>query len=150
MNREWSKERLIECCEPEPNTGCWLWSKCSNKDGYGTVNLKGTKIGAHRFSYILFNKVTLNREDFVCHKCDTPACINPDHLFLGTAKSNALDKARKGRSKNGYSGRSHCFKGHEFNLDNTNYYTDPSGVKSRVCRACNRETYHLNKKKLKR
>jgi hypothetical protein len=72
--------------------GCWEWLAYRNRDGYGRFRALGTSI-AHRASWIIY------RGDpgrlLVCHRCDNPPCVNPDHLFLGTAK----DAMRKGRLK---------------------------------------------------
>jgi hypothetical protein len=86
-----------ECYIPEPNSGCWLWLGSLNKDGYGCSY---PNIRAHRESYVL-HKGPIQDGMCVCHKCDTPSCVNPDHLFLGTAYENNLDKVRKGRCPKG-------------------------------------------------
>lgn len=88
---------------PEPNTGCWLWAGNVNRKGYGNTGkiVNGYKIrGAHRISYYLHNgpfDYNLN----VCHTCDTPCCVNPSHLFLGTNQENTMDMVLKGRSAKG-------------------------------------------------
>jgi hypothetical protein len=83
-------------CVPEPMSGCWLWAQSVNQDGYGKACTDENRRGAHRASYEAF------RGDIpdglsVCHKCDTPSCVNPDHFFLGTFAENMKDKVRKGR-----------------------------------------------------
>ena len=63
---------------------------------YGVIGENYRKIYAHRLSYIIkYGKIP--NEIFVLHKCDNPPCVNPKHLFLGTAKDNAIDRERKGR-----------------------------------------------------
>ena len=52
----------------------------------------------HRLVYRLVNKYALSPKEFVCHTCDTPSCINLEHLWLGDAKENMVDMANKGRS----------------------------------------------------
>jgi len=77
---------------------CWGWTAKLDKDGYGRFSPNGgnSQMPAHRFSWeIHFGPIPDNL--FVCHHCDTPACTNPDHLFLGTAQENMEDKVRKGR-----------------------------------------------------
>lgn len=92
------KERFEANISPEPNTGCYLWTAKAERRGYGVVDLNGKSVTAHRAAYELaFGPIPPGM--CVCHKCDTPLCVNTDHLFLGTAKDNALDMARKGRSR---------------------------------------------------
>lgn len=90
---------------PEPNSGCWLWegAVASARKPYGrlTIGSKylGTRrfIGAHVLSYQVF-RGDVPAGMYVCHRCDTPACINPDHLFIGTHQDNFDDCRRKGRT----------------------------------------------------
>jgi len=76
--------------------GCWLWKGSCNKDGYGMVkiNKKGKK--AHRISYEQFYG-TIPEKLYVCHHCDIPNCVNPDHLFLGTQFDNMKNMRDKKR-----------------------------------------------------
>lgn len=80
---------------------CWLWQGAMSANGYGSFKT-GRKVcdGAHRVAYTLFNKASPGAMH-VCHKCDDPRCVNPNHLFLGTRTDNMQDKIRKGRSRNG-------------------------------------------------
>jgi hypothetical protein len=86
---------------PEPNSGCWLWTRATEVSGYGsiTVGRGPTKNGnekAHRFSWRL-HKGEIPAGMQVLHRCDVRSCVNPDHLFLGTPKDNYDDMVAKGR-----------------------------------------------------
>ena len=80
--------------------GCWIWQKYKNKDGYGKVTFMAKTRQAHRLAWELRNGEIPGGLN-VLHSCDTPACINPDHLFLGTTLDNVRDKQKKGRSPRG-------------------------------------------------
>ncbi len=93
-----TKEEFFAHCSPEPNTGCWLWTRMWDKDGYGRVRHNGKQRGAHRVAFELF-RGAIPEGMCVCHRCDTPACCNPDHLFLGTSVDNVVDRVAKGRTR---------------------------------------------------
>lgn len=84
---------------PEPNTGCWLWV-AAERSGYGQFytrhNGERDCFLSHRLSWLLHNG-PIPPGLHVLHKCDTPLCINPRHLFLGTQRDNLEDMTRKGR-----------------------------------------------------
>ena len=79
--------------------GCWLWTGATTDFGHGLINSggkHGKAIRAHRVSWELhFGAIPDGL--LVCHHCDVPACVRPDHLFLGTKLHNNADCARKGR-----------------------------------------------------
>lgn len=86
---------LLARSEADPNSGCWLWTGAVNAKGYGRATFSGEAVKAHRLAYRLFGGELGNGH--VCHRCDTPSCVNPDHLWLGTNTDNVRDKIAKGR-----------------------------------------------------
>ena len=86
---------------PVPETGCWLWLGVWCPNGYGRISKHGQQIQASRAFYEHFNGAAIPDDMFACHKCDTPACVNPDHIFLGTQKDNMQDASNKGRMQAG-------------------------------------------------
>jgi hypothetical protein len=84
---------------PEPNTGCWLWTGCTatGKAGYRKPILKrgGKYLSAARESWKAANgNPELRKDQFVLHRCNVSECVNPAHLYLGTAQDNADDGIR--------------------------------------------------------
>ena len=93
-------------------TDCWNWSGYTNANGYGQFSIKG-HILAHRASWIINIGPLPEGEGWhgtcVLHHCDNPACVNPDHLFIGSNQDNVDDMNRKGRAVHPptYRGESH-------------------------------------------
>ena len=85
---------------PVPESGCLVWMGSIEKNGYGRFFVDGHPYYAHRGSWEL-HRGAIPVGMHVCHKCDVPSCINPNHLFLGTHTDNMADKAAKGRSSSG-------------------------------------------------
>lgn len=95
-------QRLIRHMAINQTSGCWEWTG-SKRNGYGRMivgsRTDGTRrsMSAHRVAYELkYGKIQKGME--VCHKCDNPCCVNPDHLFVGTRQDNIDDRERKGRN----------------------------------------------------
>jgi hypothetical protein len=126
---------------PEPNTGCLLWLGKVGTDGYGLFKVGGKRRAAHRVSYEI-HKGPIPPGLWVLHRCDTPACVNPEHLFLGTHADNMRDMVAKGRMA-GTGGinaaKTHCKHGHPFDARNTYVAKNRGGQGTRRdCRACGR------------
>ena len=85
----------------EPMSGCWLWCY-ANTQGYGKIHDNGRPVRAHRYAWEKY-RGPIPDGMWVLHKCDTPPCVNPDHLFLGTPQDNTQDALNKGRSRGGSS-----------------------------------------------
>jgi hypothetical protein len=119
------EERTI----PEPNSGCVLWTKGGDKDGYGKLMFNGKHRRAHTVVFELaFGPIP--KGHLIQHACDTPACCKLSHLSLGTPLSNMRDKVTKGRLRNQNMDKTHCKNGHEFTPENTFNYG------KRVCKTC--------------
>lgn len=125
-------EELIErfWSKVEKTATCWIWTKELNSRGYGRMSVGRTKTRrrelAHRLSYRL-STGTLPGEMDVLHRCDRPSCVNPSHLFLGSAADNAMDMVAKGRARNGATARTTCPKGHPYDKRNS---------RQRICSLC--------------
>lgn len=86
---------------------CWEWKGAKNRHGYGVIYSyssfkKYAHLRAHRVSWEIYNAEEIPNGLYICHHCDNPSCVNPNHLFLGTQKDNILDSVRKGRFRRRY------------------------------------------------
>lgn len=94
VEQRFNKKYLIN-----EHTDCWEWTRSTNNVGYGMFRYrKGLMRTAHRVSYEM-HKGPIPDGMIVCHTCDNPKCVNPDHLWLGTRRDNYNDMVAKGRSK---------------------------------------------------
>lgn len=83
------KERLLNNIEIITESGCWIWMKHLNPDGYGMIRVKDKMYRAHRASYEIFKDKEIDSTKMICHVCCVKSCINPYHLVEGTAQDNA-------------------------------------------------------------
>lgn len=119
------------------DSNCWVWTAGRDKDGYGAFSIKGRKVRAHRFAYLL-DVGELN--DFhIDHLCRNKACVRWSHLEAVTNRENSARRAQS---------QTHCKNGHEFTEENTARYTytvrdSRSGNRYstvyRSCRACTKD-----------
>lgn len=89
----WTKVDSKNLADP---TKCWEWTGFKTPFGHGVASFQGKQIGAHRASFLVHHGAIPDGL-FVCHRCDVPACVNPNHLFLGTQRDNMIDCRDKKR-----------------------------------------------------
>ena len=90
--------RFWQKVERRNDNECWIWKGSRDARGYGRLNpgVGLSPVKAHRLSWELANG-PIPAGMFACHKCDTPSCVNPNHIFIGTPKDNSMDCSAKGR-----------------------------------------------------
>jgi hypothetical protein len=115
------------------SVGCWLWLGARNRQGYGCAKFGGKHYLVHRVFFFMETGAAPG-DLCVCHHCDNPSCVNPDHLFLGTVADNNNDKMSKRRNGVPPSPRLIDGKCPRCGHERTDDYVDRRGV--RRCRSC--------------
>lgn len=117
---------------------CWMWTGPRFTNGYGRIYVPGLgrKVSAHRVAWVVAHG-SIPAAAVVLHECDTPLCVNPAHLRLGTHLDNVRDMVEKGRHAS--TQRTHCRKGHPYDEANTRVVRSARGA-VRHCRTCDRAT----------
>jgi hypothetical protein len=111
---------------------CWFWLGSTTNKGYGELNIGGVAELTHQISYrIHFGDYAPGL--WILHKCDTPPCVNPAHLYAGTAAQNIQDKIMAGNAS-ALSLKTHCKRGHPLSGENMRLYGPTNTY--RCCRAC--------------
>jgi hypothetical protein len=95
-------ERFAANIQTDSSTGCWNWQGAKTSIGYGALTIGDPRhlMGTHKIALAIFG-AGVPEGLFACHKCDNPACCNPNHLFVGNQQDNMADKVAKGRQAKG-------------------------------------------------
>ncbi len=116
----------------ESRYGCWIWTGATDKDGYGFFRYQGVQMRAHRFAYLAYIGPIPEGRILDHYICDTPSCVNPNHVRPVTHRENIL-RGRTGGAIN--AAKTACLNGHPYDEANTAYRANGA----RRCRACARD-----------
>jgi len=119
-------------------SACWLWQGQTYRRGYGKFTAEGRTTPAHRWAYRHWVG-PLDNGVLACHRCDTPPCVNPAHLFAGSQSDNIRDCMAKGRHPRSPLVRTHCVLGHHLSGYNLMTNTWHGRVVGRLCRICHND-----------
>ena len=133
----------------KPELGpCWLWTGYQNHRGYGQASFNGKVMLTHRISFTIQRGRLPLAGMKICHHCDNPSCVRPDHLFEGTDSDNMRDAVSKGRlptlidgrTNNPNTQKTHCKNGHPFSPENTKIRMRNGKQSGRSCIICMRNS----------
>ena len=135
-------ERFFKYVSPEPNSGCWLWLGGVAGKGYGRLleydeNRNRHRRPATQVSLEIHGHSRPFQDAMALHHCDNSYCVNPDHLYWGTAQDNVDDMIQRGRAKLDTTRKTHCKRGHALVEENLLVYAT-----RRQCRLCNDHRNH--------
>jgi transposase-like protein len=102
-----SRKAVFDTYYEKKDNGCWIWTRAKDKKGYGRFGLMYKLILAHRFSFLVYKFDP--KKLMVCHTCDNPSCVNPEHLFLGKSVDNVKDMINKKRYNAGSKGHDYYY-----------------------------------------
>lgn len=146
LARFWSK------VDTQSQDECWLWTGLRNRKGYGKFHIGGSYEVATRVMLALQRGRALSSQELACHHCDTPPCVNPSHLFVGSHQDNMVDAVRKGRvnlgnlSRGEYNlAKTECLHGHPLTEDNL-YVSKEGWRQCRICQRKNRAEWKRRRK----
>ena len=131
-------DRFTAKYEVDAKTGCWNWKGSIAGKGYGAIRAPKTRLAiyAHRLSYMYY-KGEIPDGMQVCHKCDNPGCVNPDHLFIGSSSDNHLDMKSKDRHLYGERNKQHKLTEAEaesvFDMSDSGMSTYQIAAKLEIC-----------------
>lgn len=133
-----ARQRFDRFVSPEPNSGCWLWLGAYIRKGYGMFGYSPNNVRLATHVALEFDgRERPTSKSIARHKCDNPACVNPDHLEWGSHKDNHNDMVSRGRDRMDSTRKTHCVRGHD--LAETSYIR---GNGYRQCRECDNIRNH--------
>jgi hypothetical protein len=140
------EERFFE--KVTKTDSCWLWTGAISSTGYGSFRIGQKIVRTHRYSYLMhIGEIPQSFE--VCHTCDVRACVNPEHLWVGTKSDNMKDMFAKGRNGLSSRPRTHCKRGHHLETYAMNKFLKKYNKVKRYCGECKRmrDAEYRNKKR---
>lgn len=139
-----AQQQIERLSERIPLSGCWIWTGAMQRRGYGQLTFEGKHKQAHRASFEAFLN-PIPKGKWVLHRCDVRACVNPHHLYAGTAADNRRDTLQRSDWSHPLASRAACSKGHIYFSGSFRIAKDGS----RVCKECMRDHMRTFRSKAK-